>query len=374
MKNVCVALSLLFLLSVPLVSADEIGTHVKIIKSDNTIKSTEEINSELNFASIHSENESNITENVSDSIVDTGTKEESPGILEDPVKAAQMATENALYSFCYGIADEFVKGSFILMGTEANVSIGPDGKTRALTYSVHAFDINPFEVPFVIPILIITASFYLGEIFIVIFGSLGMLAISSHRPEEYSRFRHFLVGEEKPYNIHIMNTACSIAIADPVLSIFAIVCTIWIRNTFFSSIGLNVSSIIAATSDSLPTWILTGVSLYVSAFQMLSGEFGLIIIICAVFIRSAVSSFLLMIGALQLSKYLNIAYWGTFIIFCIFDFVNILSLSAGIATAAYFENGIFCLIGTVFGALCNAILLIAIIIYSIFILRNTARV
>jgi hypothetical protein len=324
----------------------------------------------------YNEDQTSKTEVTSDTQPETAviTPTQTSGVSASGIEAAQTAFGNALMGFVYSIADDFVKGSFTIMGTEANVTTGPDGKSRTINYSIHARDIDPFKPDYVITTLLISGGFYIGLIFIVVLGSRLILIYSINDPIGFNDYRRALTGEERPYSLNTARFASYLTIADPVIAFFLIFLGIYSHNVVVSGLSANSIDLMNIASDSLPTWIMTGISLYGSAIQSVLGEFGIYIIVALVFIRGVISSLLLMFGALKLSAYINVVVFGTFFLFLMMDVINILGFSAGIATSASTGRSIFVLIGTLVGSFINFLLLATIAVFSAVIVKNSLRV
>ena len=369
MKKTCVIFALFILLSLPYsVSARDLtdGSLVKVIGIDGTVQQGRtEVNN-------HSIVPSDITNSVQSTVLSNSTINKENGV--DPIKAMQTSVENALYGVMYGVADEFVKGSFTILGTEANITEGADGRSRTINYSIHMRDIEPFGPPYVVKTLLISGGFYLGIIFLIIIGSRLILIFSINMPEEYDRYRMVLTGEYKPYTRNTARFACYAAMSDPVISFFIIILITLIHNIFISGLSADSIGLMNEASDSLPTWVLTGISLYATAFQTVIGEFGIWIIVSLVFVRGIISNLLLMVGAIKLSAYLNVVVWGTFLLFNLMDVINVLAFSAGLASSVYTGFSIFVLIGTLAGGFINLFILAIIAIFALCVIKNSMRV
>lgn len=345
MKTISALFALLLLLLLPLAASAD----VKVIDANGTDITKD------NFEAGKDNNSEDITENQTT----TENKEDEGGAL----KAIQTAFENALHGFTYTILDQLVGDSVSILNTD--VESNEDGTERSISFSINAKTIDPYEPDFVRKTQLPTGGFYIIGVFFTILGSYLMRLIYEKYPVQFNEFRFMLTGEEKPYNNDTIVTASVIAIVLWICYFLLVHFIVGFRNlvvAYTSPTGVTIPDVYAAT---IPTYLLTGISSYSSAFESAVGEYGIYTFTALIFVAGIISEAILILGASGLFWKFNIIYWGIFSLFNFIDIINTCAVSAGVSLYISTGNAIFVTVGLVVAVFSILILIAVVVIYAV---------
>lgn len=352
MNKYCAVFALLLLLSLPLIASADI----KVINANGT---------DITKNSVEKSNTNNSAVSNNTQVTET-TKEDEGGAL----KALQTAVENAINGVMYSIIDQLVGDSASML--QADVESNESSADRTLSFTINTKVIDPYMPDFVSKVRLPTGGFYLLGVFFTILGSYLMRLIYENYPVQFSEFRVALTGEEKPYTNDTALTASVIAIILWICYILLVYLIVGFRNlvvAYTSPTGVLIPDIYAAT---IPTYLLTGISSYSSAFQSAIGEYGIYTFTALIFVAGIISEAILILGASGLFWKFNIIYWGTFALFNLIDIIIICAVSAGVSLYISTGNSIFVTVGLVISVIGIFILLLIIVVYAIWKGRKIA--
>jgi len=354
MNKISAVFALLLLLLFPVAASAE----VRVISANGTDITKDNFEgSDSNFSEASHETQIN----------NTGEKE---GNDEGALKAIQTAFENALNGFTYTIIDQLVGDSASILSVDAESNASSDDRT--LSFSINPTQIDPYEPDFVRKVQLPTGGLYLIGVFFTILGSYLMRLIYEKYPVQFSEFRIMLTGEEKPYNNDTIFTASVIAMVLWICYILLVYFIVGFRNltvAYTSPTGIIIPDVYAAT---IPTYLLTGIFSYSSAFESAIGLYGIYTFTTLIFVAGIISEAILILGASGLFWKFNIIYWGMFALFNFIDIINICAISTGVSLYISTGNSIFVTVGLVAAVLGISVLIAIIIVYAVFKGRKIA--
>jgi len=296
----------------------------------------------------------------------TTTEEDEGGAL----KAIQTAFEDALSGFTYTILDQLVGDSVSML--DADVESNESSNERTMSFSINTKSIDPYEPTFVRETQLPTGGFYLIGVFFTIIGSCLLQLVYEKYPVQFNDFRLALTGEEKPYTNDTIVTASVIAIVLWICYIILVYSIVGFRNlvvAYTSPTGVIIPDVYAA---SIPTFFLTGVSSYSSAFETAVGEYGIYTFTALIFVAGIISEVILILGASGLFWKFNIIFWGTFSLFNLIDIINTCAVSVGVSLYLSTGKSIYVTVGLVVAVIGVLILLIMIVVYAVWKGRKIA--
>jgi hypothetical protein len=173
-----------------------------------------------------------------------------------------------------------------------------------------------------------------------------------------------LTGEEKPYNNDMIVTASCMAMVIWIAYIILVESIVGFRNLVVSTASSTGIILPETYATNLPTFMLTGIASYSSAFQSATGEYGIYTFTALMFVAGIISEFLLIMGASGAFWKFNIIYWGVFTIFCFIDIFIVSAISVGVSLYIGSGNPIFVTVGLVISCLGIIFLLIYVAVYA----------
>lgn len=352
MKKICVALTLLLLLSSCFIASAKTG-NVKVLNSDG-----EDITASNFKEGDDKEENENIEDVEAEEVIKEQTKEDEDGLL----KSLRATFKGALDDFAYGFINQFMEGSVNIFETEAETS--ETGETETLSYSINPKQIDPYEPGFVRKVQLPTGGFYIVGIFFTILGSGLMRLIYEKYPVQFSEFRMSLTGEEKPYNNDMIVTASCLAMTIWIVYILLVKSIAGFRNLVVSTASSTGIVLPDTYATNLPTFMLTGITSYSSAFQSATGEYGIYTFNTLMFVAGLISLAFLILGASGAFWKFNIVYWGIFTICCFIDIFIVCAVSVGVSLYMDYGNPIFVTVGLVISCLGVIFLLIYVAVYA----------
>lgn len=351
MKKICVAFTLLLLLLLSIPASAE----VRVLDKDGNDVTKD------NFEEGDSKKDSKVIEEEevkTEEVIKEQTKEDEEGLL----KSLRATFKGALDDFTYGILNQLMEGSVNIFEAEAETT--ETGETETLSYSINAKQIDPYEPGFVRKVQLPTGGFYIVGIFFTILGSGLMRLIYEKYPVQFSEFRMSLTGEEKPYNNDMIVTASCMAMVIWIAYIILVKSIVGFRNLVVSTASSTGIVLPDTYATNLPTFLLTGIASYSSAFQSATGEYGIYTFTALMFVAGIISEFLLIMGASGAFWKFNIVYWGVFTIFCFIDIFIVSAVSVGVSLYMGSGNPIFVTVGLVISCLGIIFLLIYVAVYA----------
>jgi hypothetical protein len=353
MKIVYAAFALLFLLHSCFIVSAETG-NVRVLN-----QAGEDITAQ-NFNESGNNEVTNISEDVkAEEVKKEPVKEDEDGIL----KSLRATFKGALDDFTNGVINQFMEGSVNIFEAEAETNT--TGENETLSYKINSKPIDPYEPSFVRKVQLPTGGFYIVGIFFSILGSCLIRLIYEKYPVQFSEFRVALTGEEKPYSNDTILTASVIAMVLWIAYILLVELIVGFRNLVISTASSTGIILPETYADSLPTFALTGIASYSSAFQSATGEYGIYTFTALMFVAGMVSEALLILGASEAFWKFNIIYWGVFTVFCFIDIIIVSAVSAGVSLYIMDGNPIYVTVGLVVSCVGIILLMIMIIVYAI---------
>lgn len=361
----CFALILILLLfPVTVLAGDGYGEkNVKIIGPDGDDRSDGNIDRTKDDTP-HSSIDNKINEDNDEKATKKVTKEDEEGLL----KSLRATFKGALDDFVKGVIHQMMAGSVTIFEAEAEVNESEN--TESISYTLNTDPIDPFAPTFVRKIQLPTGGFYIVGIIFTILGSGLIRLIYEKYPVQFSEFREALTGEEKPYNNESIVTASVIAMVLWVAYIILVKVIVGFRNLIIDSAGSTGVVIPDTYASNMPTFMLTALASYSTAFQSATGEYGIYVFNSLLFIAGLVSEFLLLLGASGTFWKFNIIYWGIFAIFCIIDIIIVGAISIGVSLYLMEGNPIYVTVGLVFSCVGIIILGLLVVSYAIWKCRK----
>jgi hypothetical protein len=192
---------------------------------------------------------------------------------DSSTKAGEAMIENAIWNVAWGAGDQFLESGFKInsIGVEEKAVTG----AKSFTYSVYSKEINPLKSETVRSILIPSIVFYAACM--VILGSLAYIiyCAQSSAPKLVSKIRMGISGDEGFFDIEDVFTVWGSLIAGPIGTYAVINFAMNARNLLVMSMATSIVNTIAASSDSLPSYLLACISWYFSGLQRLIAYFGI---------------------------------------------------------------------------------------------------
>lgn len=364
MKKICVAFTLLLLLFIPFVASAD--GNLKIIPADNSKVQDPALNEEYQQKLQEQQNESvdNESEDVkAEEVQEESNKEKNEDDENGILKSLRATFKGALDDFTYGILDQMMEGSVTVF--EADAETDESGSTDSISYTINTKIVKPFEPQYVKTTLTVTGIFYLCVIGFTMLGSYLMLLWQEIRPEGFSKFREEIFGEEKPYSTSTVHTACSIALAYPIIALILIVVITGTRNLTVFAVSPHGVVIPDLYADSIPTFFLTSFSSWMSAIESAFGEYGIYTFCALTFVIGGFTDLLLVFGAIGKALILNVVFWGLYGLWNFIDIINVCTVSAGVYSYVYTGKTIMVTVGVLAGFLSGIIILAIIVIFAV---------
>lgn len=358
MKRQLIILSIFLLLFLPLATAS--GT-MKVIDKNGSDVTTDRLTNESREAT--QESGQNVTYKQNNTNNDND---------ESSLKAVQTAFENALNGFTHGIIDCLFEGaaeSFESDVDDGALIVFDTGATEdenGITYNIQVRNINPFDHPIVIPSMVISFCFLILVTVMTVLISILITAFESKDPEKYGEWKRTLSGSYEPYNSKRVHATCMWAIVRPVKGFILFLIILYCRYLLISTMAQNTIGVPVVNTDNIVLQALTGISIFVGAFQTEAGEYGIYIFATLFFIIYILTDFLHIAKQPETAKKVEKITWAAFLLFCFCDILNMLFTSFGVTTSQWRGNSIFVTIGIIAGASINTILLTVLTIYVIF--------
>lgn len=350
MKKICAvfALLLLFIITCIPVHADTGSVRVIDVKGNDIT------------ADNHEEGDSDDKPRPSDD--DDGESAKTEEVSEEDeskiFKALRTVGTGAIEDFVYKIIDQLMEGSVSIFETE----VDENTENETLSYTINTKHIDPYAPSFVREVQLPTGGFYIVGIFFTILGSGLIRLIYEKYPVQFSEFREALTGEEKPYNNESIVFASVIAMVLWIAYLLLVYLITGFRNLVIDTAS-STSVILPDTyATNLPTFMLTAIASYSSAFQSATGEYGIYTFTAILFLAGIVSEILLLLGASGAFWKFNIIYWGLFTICCFIDIYIVCAISVGASLYIMEGNPIYMTVGltvSVAGIIILCVLLLA---------------
>lgn len=354
MKKTLAILTLFLLLMMPFtVLAGEGSVRVLDTEGNNI--------TDHNFEESDEDNES---EDVGNEVSETSTQEDDEGVLA----ILQTAGENALTGFTEGIIDALFEGAVTIFETDVNTE--EDGTT---TYDIQVKELHPYEHPLVLPVQLITFCFLILITIITILGSMILTAFQTKHPETYGDLKRSISGEYRPYNPSRVHAACVWSITRPVLYLIGFVSIIFGRNYLLTTLPQTASGMIGS-SDNIVISGITAISIFVGSFQTSAGEYGVYAFGTLLFVTCMITDFLVLFNKSDTAKQLENIAWGSFLLFCFCDLINMFCTSFGVITSQWRNEDIFVTVGIVSGGFINFLILASLTIYAVLKLKKISGV
>lgn len=276
------------------------------------------------------------------------------------IKAAQTAFENALNGFTEGIINALFEGSVTIFETDVSEDEG-----GAVTYDIRVRSVHPYEHPLVLPIQLVSFCFLILITAITILGTMLVSSFQTKHPEAYGDMKRGLSGQYKPYNPNRVHAACTWSITRPLLYFAGFILFVYGRNYLITSMPQTASGVIGSASDNIVIWGITGLSIFIGAFQTSMGEYGIYVFGALLFITCMVTDFLIVLNAQDAAKKIEIIAWGAFGLFCLCDLINMFCTTFGVITSQWRGEEIFITSGIVAGGFINLVIFAALVVYAV---------
>lgn len=290
---------------------------------------------------------------------------------DSSIKAIQTAFEGALEGFAYTIIDylfegaaetfesDVDEGAFIVFDT--NSTENEDGTT----YNIYVRNINPFDHPLVVPILIISFCFMVLFTAITVLMSILLSAFETKNPETYGDWKRKLSGEYTPYNPRRVHNACVWAIVRPAKAFVLFLVVIYCRYFLISTLSQTTLGVPVVDTGNIILQALTGVAIFVGAFQTSAGEFGIYTFSALFFVLYMLTDIIIMCNKPEIAKKTEFLVWSAFLLFCFCDLINIFFTSFGVITAQWRGSSTYVTVGIIAGATINFVLLTVLTVYLV---------
>lgn len=352
MKKICAvfALLLLFVLFCVPVHADGTGS-VKVIDKDGNDITDDN----------HEDGDSIDNAQPSDDNPEEGKTEEVTNEDESStLKALRDVGSGAIEDFVYKFVDQLMEGSVTIFEAEAETD-----ESENLSYTINTKHIDPDAPSFVRKVQLPTGGFYIVGIFFTILGSALMRLIYEKFPVQFSEFRESFTGEEKPYNNDSIMFASGIAMVLWISYILLVKLIVGFRNLVVDTAGSTGVTLPDTYATCLPTFMLTGIASYSSAFQSATGEYGIYTFNALLFVAGIISEALLILGASKTFWKFNIVYWGVFTVCCFVDIFIVSAISIGASLYILEGNPIYMTVGLVVSCVGILFMCLLIVAYAI---------
>lgn len=289
-----------------------------------------------------------------------GTKEYSNSI-ETSIKAAQTSIENAFD----GIIDKIILASMEGAINIFEADVEEDGY-GTVTYDIHTRAINPYDHPLVIPIQLVSFGYLLLTSIFTILGSVILSAFQTKYPETYGGWKRSASGVYEPYDPKRVHKTCVWATTRPCIAFIGFLLVLIVRNHLILSMPQTAPGVLSTTTDNFIIQLITGISIFIGAFQTTFGELGVYAFSTFIFIMYIISDFVILANHPETANKLEHVAWGAFLLFCFCDIINMFSISFGVITSEWLGNPIYITCGIVGGAFINFVLLAVLTIVVIF--------
>jgi len=358
MTKIIAILSIFILFSViisPAIASDK-GT-LKVIDSTGKDITAENLEvSKKNTSSVNNNSVNHTTE----------TKKEDD---DSVITMLQTAGENALKGFTNLIIDSLFSGAVNIFETDLNTE-----ENGSVTYDIQVRELDPFSHPLVAPIQLATGGFlFLISIFAILGSNLISLTQKKH-PEKYGDWKRSISGEYVPYNENRVHATCVWVSTRPVIYFVCYIFIILLRNYLYASAIQPASGVLTPETDNIVILGITGLAMFVGSFQNSFGEYGVYAFGTLLFIICIITDLLVMAGQREFAKQIENVSWGSFILFCFCDVINMTFTSFGVITSQWRNNPTFITDGIIAGGFLNFIIFAALIIYAVLKIKKASGV
>jgi len=276
------------------------------------------------------------------------------------IKALQTAMEKSYMGYTNTMIDDLFEGSVSIYATDIETDTN-----GVVSYTATAKELNPFKHPIVVPALLISGVFLLLSTIIVILGSMLLAGFQEHKPEVYGDWKRSASGAYAPYNPNRVHTTCMWAITRPAKAIVAFVLIILLRNYLITSMLQTSSGVLSSATDNIFIRAITGIAMFLSAFQTQVGEYGVYAFGALIFVMYIITDFVVLFNAPDTAKNIELVAWGAFGVFCLCDLIRICCTSFGVITSQWLGSQIYVTVGIVFGAILNIVFVTVLLVYAV---------
>jgi hypothetical protein len=284
--------------------------------------------------------------------------EVSPEERNNSIKALQTGMEKSYVGYTNTMIDQMYEGSVAMYATDIETD-----SNGGVYYTASVKELNPFDHPVVVPMLLISGVFLILTTIIVILLSAVIAGAQTYRPESYGDWKYTASGVYVPYNPIRVHKVCVWAITRPAKAFIAFVVIILLRNYFVASMLQASTGVLSTATDNIYIRAITGLAMFVSSFQTQVGEYGVYIFGSFIFIMYIITDFVILCDATDAAKRIELVAWGAFGVFCVCDLIRIGCVGFGIITSQWLGSPIFVSVGLVFGALVNCAFTSAVLVF-----------
>jgi len=275
---------------------------------------------------------------------------------------------NGLLSACVTICDYILSSAFTISGVKDKAV----NKSKSLTYSLYAEQINPFNAPFVQSILAITGALYYICWLIAIWLCLAIFALQQLAPRTFTQVREAMTGEEGYFDIFSMFETFAMWGGYPIACFIIVSLLIFLRNLIVSAMTTKIIDTIGVSSTSLPTYFILCTGYYFNIIQKIIAEYGAYLIISLIFIIGIILGFMTMFYSFKVAIRTGFFIGVLFGLLLLVDVITVFCIWFAVSMISFTGNQGFAIAGIFSAFLIDALILLSPVLF-IFLKFNSGK-
>lgn len=291
-----------------------------------------------------------------------------PQVTQPSVENVKTGTDmvtngvsSGLISVMFTLCDNILASAFNM--SSAGVQNTATNKSKTLTYSLYAEEINPFKAPFVQSILLITGALYYICWLIAIWLSLAIFGIQQLAPRTFTKIKEAVTGEEGYFDIFSMFETYFMWGGYPIGSFIVVSMFFFFRNLIVSSMTTDIINNIGTSSSSLPTYFILCVGYYFNIIQKIIAEYGAYLIVSMLFVIGVILGFTTLFYSFKVAVRIAFFISVLFGLLLLVDIITVFCIWFGVSMITYTGNQGFSIAAIVTAGILDALILLSPVLF-----------